>query len=127
MVPSSSAFLSSLRASHHARTFSLAGIPTTRTCLIICVRLLSVSDFVPQHIVNMPRSSLITLLAIAAAMMPSAVSAAAASLVDPATKISFDDSVGGLSLFGVGVRKKGPIKVCLMFVGCWYMTCILLI
>lgn len=36
---------------------------------------------------------------------------AAAALVDPATKIKFDDKLGGLPLFGVGVRKKGPIKV----------------
>ncbi|KAL7526960.1 hypothetical protein ACHAWF_006362, partial [Thalassiosira exigua] len=33
------------------------------------------------------------------------------ALVDPATKIKFDDILGHLSLFGVGVRKKGPIKV----------------
>jgi hypothetical protein len=33
------------------------------------------------------------------------------ALIDPATKISFDDRLGGLHLFGVGVRKKGPIKV----------------
>ena len=33
------------------------------------------------------------------------------ALVDPATKIKFDDSIGSLPLFGVGVRKKGPIKV----------------
>ena len=33
-------------------------------------------------------------------------------LVDAATKIEFDDAVGdGLRLLGVGVRKKGPIKV----------------
>jgi hypothetical protein len=59
----------------------------------------------------MLRSSLIILIAIAAAILPSEVSAVAAAMVDPATKISFDDSIGGLSLFGVGVRKKGPIKV----------------
>ena len=34
------------------------------------------------------------------------------ALVDPATKIKFDDALGSLPLFGVGVRKKGPIKVC---------------
>lgn len=39
------------------------------------------------------------------------VEAAAAALVDTATKISFDDNLGGLPLFGVGCRKKGPIKV----------------
>ena len=33
------------------------------------------------------------------------------SLVDTATKINFDDNLGSLSLYGVGVRKKGPIKV----------------
>nr|QAU36233.1 chloroplast fatty acid transporter [Skeletonema marinoi] len=33
------------------------------------------------------------------------------ALVDPATKIEFDDKLGNLSLLGVGVRKKGPIKV----------------
>lgn len=36
---------------------------------------------------------------------------AAAALMDPATKIKFDDNLGDLPLFGVGVRKKGPIKV----------------
>ena len=35
----------------------------------------------------------------------------AAALVDAATKIQFDDNLGGLPLFGVGCRKKGPIKV----------------
>eukprot|EP00986_Skeletonema_menzelii_P012017 scaffold6400_cov150-Skeletonema_menzelii.AAC.1 len=33
------------------------------------------------------------------------------ALIDAATKIDFDDNHGGLSLCGVGVRKKGPIKV----------------
>lgn len=33
------------------------------------------------------------------------------SLVDLATKIEFDESLGDLSLMGVGVRKKGPIRV----------------
>ena len=34
------------------------------------------------------------------------------SLVDSATKIEFDENLGdGLKLMGVGVRKKGPIKV----------------
>jgi len=33
------------------------------------------------------------------------------ALVDPITKIEFDDKLGNLSLLGVGVRKKGPIKV----------------
>ena len=38
---------------------------------------------------------------------------AAAALIDAATKISFDDTLNnGQSLFGVGCRKKGPIKVC---------------
>jgi len=38
---------------------------------------------------------------------------AAAALIDTATKISFDDTLSnGQSLFGVGCRKKGPIKVC---------------
>lgn len=41
----------------------------------------------------------------------SPVNAAAAALVDAATKISFDDNLGGLQLCGVGCRKKGPIKV----------------
>lgn len=39
------------------------------------------------------------------------VEAAAAAMVDTATKIGFDDNLGGLPLFGVGCRKKGPIKV----------------
>mmetsp|Transcript_23763 Transcript_23763/g.38862 ORF Transcript_23763/g.38862 Transcript_23763/m.38862 type:complete len:497 (-) Transcript_23763:108-1598(-) len=39
------------------------------------------------------------------------VEAAAAALVDSATRISFDDNLAGLSLFGVGCRRKGPIKV----------------
>ena len=63
--------------------------------------------------ITMSRSTFIKLFAIAAAILPTAVSGAAAAMVDPATKISFEDSVGGLSLFGVGVRKKGPIKVSL--------------
>ncbi|KAL3780734.1 hypothetical protein HJC23_001016 [Cyclotella cryptica] len=54
---------------------------------------------------------LVILCAIIVAILPIAVNAAVGALVDPATKISFDDSIGGLSLFGVGVRKKGPIKV----------------
>ncbi|KAL7525506.1 hypothetical protein ACHAXR_001039, partial [Thalassiosira sp. AJA248-18] len=33
------------------------------------------------------------------------------ALVDSATKIEFEDKLDGLSLMGVGVRKKGPIKV----------------
>ena len=33
------------------------------------------------------------------------------AFIDSATKIKFDDSLGSLPLFGVGVRKKGPIKV----------------
>lgn len=33
------------------------------------------------------------------------------ALTDPATTIQFDDTRDGLSLFGVGCRKKGPIKV----------------
>mmetsp|Transcript_20512 Transcript_20512/g.33520 ORF Transcript_20512/g.33520 Transcript_20512/m.33520 type:complete len:896 (+) Transcript_20512:142-2829(+) len=40
--------------------------------------------------------------------------AATTSLTDPATKISFDDTIPDnphLTLLGVGVRKKGPIKV----------------
>jgi Fe-Mn family superoxide dismutase len=34
-----------------------------------------------------------------------------AAMVDTSTKIDFDNNLGGLPLFGVGVRKKGPIKV----------------
>ena len=42
---------------------------------------------------------------------------AAAALIDTATKISFDDTLtNGQSLFGVGCRKKGPIKVCTMLI-----------
>jgi hypothetical protein len=55
-----------------------------------------------------------TLFTIAAAAIVPSAAAAAAAMVDPATKISFDDSIGSLSLFGVGVRKKGPIKVGLL-------------
>ena len=51
------------------------------------------------------------LVAIALSNLLHLVDAAAAALVDSATKINFDDKLGGLSLFGVGVRKKGPIKV----------------
>ena len=44
---------------------------------------------------------------------------AAAALIDTATKISFDDTLNnGQSLFGVGCRKKGPIKVCAINIGC---------
>ena len=53
------------------------------------------------------------LFAAAFHIFPTAVDAAAAALIDSATKIKFDDNLGGLSLFGVGVRKKGPIKVSL--------------
>jgi hypothetical protein len=35
----------------------------------------------------------------------------AAGMSDKATGISFADKLNGMSLFGVGVRKKGPIKV----------------
>mmetsp|Transcript_9761 Transcript_9761/g.22837 ORF Transcript_9761/g.22837 Transcript_9761/m.22837 type:complete len:202 (-) Transcript_9761:62-667(-) len=49
------------------------------------------------------------LLVLAVACLAASVDAAA--LIDPATKIKFDDNLDGLSLFGVGVRKKGPIKV----------------
>mmetsp|Transcript_9760 Transcript_9760/g.22834 ORF Transcript_9760/g.22834 Transcript_9760/m.22834 type:complete len:202 (-) Transcript_9760:62-667(-) len=51
----------------------------------------------------------VALLALAVACLAASVDAAA--LIDPATKIKFDDNLDGLSLFGVGVRKKGPIKV----------------
>lgn len=54
-------------------------------------------------------------LALAAIHVNVAANAAAApplALIDPATKIKFDDALGNnLSLLGVGVRKKGPIKV----------------
>ena len=33
------------------------------------------------------------------------------AMVDPTTKIEFDEKLGNLSLLGVGVRKKGPINV----------------
>mmetsp|Transcript_49565 Transcript_49565/g.105331 ORF Transcript_49565/g.105331 Transcript_49565/m.105331 type:complete len:523 (-) Transcript_49565:309-1877(-) len=58
-----------------------------------------------------------TLLAAAAlclifvAVASAAAAAAAAALVDPATGIAFDDDLSGLPLFGVGCRRKGPIKV----------------
>eukprot|EP00529_Nitzschia_sp_RCC80_P033416 CAMPEP_0113482338 /NCGR_PEP_ID=MMETSP0014_2-20120614/22867_1 /TAXON_ID=2857 /ORGANISM="Nitzschia sp." /LENGTH=208 /DNA_ID=CAMNT_0000375851 /DNA_START=1186 /DNA_END=1812 /DNA_ORIENTATION=+ /assembly_acc=CAM_ASM_000159 len=42
---------------------------------------------------------------------------ATASTTDPATGISFPTTTNGLQLFGVGVRKKGPIKV--YSVGCY--------
>ncbi|KAL7472116.1 hypothetical protein ACHAXS_012441 [Conticribra weissflogii] len=44
-------------------------------------------------------------------VFPVKVSAAAAAMVDTATKIEFSETLDGLSLLGVGVRKKGPIKV----------------
>eukprot|EP00984_Skeletonema_dohrnii_P011686 scaffold4690_cov102-Skeletonema_dohrnii-CCMP3373.AAC.2 len=55
----------------------------------------------------------ITILSLLGAALGSfySVDAAAAALVDSATKINFEDKLGDLSLFGVGVRKKGPIKV----------------
>mmetsp|Transcript_8679 Transcript_8679/g.18122 ORF Transcript_8679/g.18122 Transcript_8679/m.18122 type:complete len:96 (+) Transcript_8679:230-517(+) len=49
--------------------------------------------------------------ALLVAVLPEAVGAAAAAMVDTATKIEFSDTLDGLSLLGVGVRKKGPIKV----------------
>ena len=57
------------------------------------------------------KSSIILSILAAIALSNHLVDAAAAALVDSATKINFDDKLGGLSLFGVGVRKKGPIKV----------------
>ena len=54
--------------------------------------------------------TILSLLAVAVSSLYS-VDAAAAAIVDSATKINFDDKLGNLSLFGVGVRKKGPIKV----------------
>jgi len=69
--------------------------------------------FIPlkSTIINMAKT--ITILSLIAAALGSfySVDAAAAALVDSATKINFDDKLGDLSLFGVGVRKKGPIKV----------------
>lgn len=56
-------------------------------------------------------SKTITVLSLLAAAVGSFYSVDAAALVDSATKINFDDKLGNLSLFGVGVRKKGPIKV----------------
>lgn len=64
----------------------------------------------------MPRPLRVILSAIIGAILPIAASAAAGALVDPATKISFNDTIGGLTLFGVGVRKKGPIKVTHKFI-----------
>lgn len=57
------------------------------------------------------KSIILSILAAIALSNLHLVDAAAAALVDSATKINFDDKLGGLSLFGVGVRKKGPIKV----------------
>jgi hypothetical protein len=39
------------------------------------------------------------------------ITGVAAAMTDPATGIAFAPKVGGLEVFGVGVRKKGPIKV----------------
>mmetsp|Transcript_23933 Transcript_23933/g.40656 ORF Transcript_23933/g.40656 Transcript_23933/m.40656 type:complete len:210 (-) Transcript_23933:617-1246(-) len=39
------------------------------------------------------------------------ISLAHAAMTDPSTGIAFNPKVGGLDIFGVGVRKKGPIKV----------------
>ena len=36
------------------------------------------------------------------------------AMTDKATGISFAPKLNELSLFGVGVRKKGPIKVCIL-------------
>eukprot|EP00957_Ditylum_brightwellii_P146222 11133763-Ditylum_brightwellii.AAC.1 len=38
-------------------------------------------------------------------------SGAVSAMTDPATGIAFEPKLGSLSLFGVGVRRKGPIKV----------------
>mmetsp|Transcript_36912 Transcript_36912/g.66391 ORF Transcript_36912/g.66391 Transcript_36912/m.66391 type:complete len:211 (+) Transcript_36912:134-766(+) len=51
----------------------------------------------------------LAIVAIALGLFP--IADAAAALIDPATKIKFDDNLGSRPLFGVGVRKKGPIKV----------------
>ena len=40
-----------------------------------------------------------------------AVSAGSSGMVDPATGIHFPSQKNGLEIFGVGVRKKGPIKI----------------
>ena len=40
------------------------------------------------------------------------------AMTDKATGISFAPRLNELNLFGVGVRKKGPIKVCLSTADC---------
>jgi Chalcone isomerase-like len=39
------------------------------------------------------------------------VSSSAGTMADPATGINFPNQKNGLEIFGVGVRKKGPIKI----------------
>lgn len=51
----------------------------------------------------------LAIIAISLGLPPAAE--ASAVLIDPATKIKFDDNLGDRPLFGVGARKKGPIKV----------------
>ena len=45
------------------------------------------------------------------ALALSLLSLAHAAMTDPATGIAFKPRINELSIFGVGVRKKGPIKV----------------
>eukprot|EP00581_Thalassiosira_minuscula_P014690 CAMPEP_0183719428 /NCGR_PEP_ID=MMETSP0737-20130205/12373_1 /TAXON_ID=385413 /ORGANISM="Thalassiosira miniscula, Strain CCMP1093" /LENGTH=210 /DNA_ID=CAMNT_0025949145 /DNA_START=113 /DNA_END=745 /DNA_ORIENTATION=+ len=61
--------------------------------------------------VFIPKVTVIVLAIVAIALALCTKADAAAALIDPATKIKFDDNLGSLPLFGVGVRKKGPIKV----------------
>jgi hypothetical protein len=53
----------------------------------------------------------VRLLLAAIVAFSSCAAAAAAAMTDPATGTAFAPKVGGLEVFGVGVRKKGPIKV----------------
>jgi hypothetical protein len=45
-------------------------------------------------------------------LLLSVLNLANAAMTDPATGIAFKPRINDLSIFGVGVRKKGPIKVC---------------
>jgi len=57
------------------------------------------------------RSTFVSFVALIAVISSCTSFICASSLVDPATKINFDATLNGLPLFGVGCRKKGPIKV----------------
>jgi Chalcone isomerase-like len=60
---------------------------------------------------NLYLSILVSILALHSGCCNVVVSAGSSGMVDPATGISFPSQKNGLEIFGVGIRKKGPIKI----------------